>query len=403
MGKIQKWAIRILGGLAGLVLVAAVLLGVWPMPEDVAPQPADSLIGAPDSAPTTAPVESNRTILVEAGGSIQAAVDEAKPGDVIEIGPGTYHEAVQVETHNLTVRGAPAADGRYPLLDGENKLDNGFRVTGSFFTIEKLDIRNYTENGVIVQGAYGPTFRDLVIDSTGRYAVYPIASTQVLIEGVKASRIADAALYVGQSKDIIVRNNEAFASVTGIEIENSVNAVVENNYVHDNTGGILVFLLPHLNAKDGRDSLVKNNRIENNNLPNFAAEGIVARVPPGVGMIILAADSTEVTGNTFSGNGSTAIAVVSAGVFFDDTSEFDIPLTPERTWIHDNTFTHNATNPSPEATAYGFPNGNDILWDASAWDTTIDAPGAKIFPYAPGPGWPDFVKKVVWRAIQFVK
>jgi parallel beta-helix repeat protein len=226
----------------------------------------------------------------------------------------------------------------------------------------------------------------------------------VLIERVKTSGAADSALYVGESTDIIVRDNEAFNNVTGIEIENSNNALVENNYAHDNTGGILVFVLPHKNAKEGHDTVVRNNRIESNNFPNFGAAGTtVSQVPPGVGMLVLIADGTEITGNTFKDNGSVAIAVVNADTFFDDTSEFDIALSPEQTWIHDNTFTNNGTNSSPEALSYGFPAGNDILWDASAWDNTIDEPGAKTFPYAPGSAWPPLLKKAIWRAIQFVK
>jgi cytochrome c peroxidase len=403
MSKIQKWVVGIVGGLIVVLLVALVVMGFMPVPADVAPKPAESLIGAPADAPTTRPVESSQTYTVQPGDSIQAAVDKSKPGDTIEIMAGTYHEAVQVKTHNITVRGVPDASGQLPLLDGENKLDNGFKVTGSFFTIEKLDIRNYTENGVIAQGTYGPIFRDLVVDNTGRYAVFPIASTNVLIEGVTASGIADSALYVGQSKDIIVRNSEAFKSVTGIEIENSDNALVENNYVHDNTGGILVFVSPHLNSKEGHDNIVRNNKIENNNLPNFASGGLVQKVPPGLGMLILVSDNTEVSGNTISGNNSAGIAIVEAKTFEDDISDYDIPLVPEGTWVHGNTFTNNGTQLSESAAKYGLPGGNDILWDASGWNNTFDQPGAHVFPYAPSPAWPDFVKRIVWRAIQVLK
>jgi parallel beta-helix repeat protein len=91
--------------------------------------------------------------------------------------------------------------------------------------------------------------------------------------------------------------------VTGIEIENSINAIVENNYVHDNTGGILVFVLPNNVSKVGRDCIVRNNRVINNNLPNFAKpNSIVSRVMPGTGVFIMAADNTEVTANEIRGN-----------------------------------------------------------------------------------------------------
>jgi hypothetical protein len=44
-----------------------------------------------------------------------------------------------------------------------------------------------------------------------------------------------------QSDSIVVKNNEVFENVAGIEIENSFNADVHDNNSHDNTVGFLVF------------------------------------------------------------------------------------------------------------------------------------------------------------------
>jgi len=402
MNKALKWLGGIVIGLAVLVVAAILILGLLPTPVDVPPKPAPSFIGAPDGAPTTAPLESNRTIPVRAGESIQSAIDGAKPGDVIEVESGIYHEALKVSTHNLTLHGQSVDPAGWPILDGESKMDNGAFVTGSFFTIERFQIRNYTQNGVISQGTVGPVYRDLIIEDPGEYALFPILSTDVLIERVKASGAADSALYVGESKDIIVRDSEPFQNVTGIEIENSVNAVVENNYVHDNTAGILVFLLPHKNAKDGHNTKVINNRVENNNTPNFATQGIVREVPPGIGILILIADGTEVTGNTLSGNNSVGLAVVSADIFFKDTSDFDIPLTPEQTWVHDNTYRNNGAKSADFLVKAGLP-GVDVLWDAGAWDNTFDESNIKAFPVLPSSAWPGVLKKAVWQVLQLAK
>ena len=402
MNKVLKWIVGIVGGLVGLLLILVVVLGLLPIPADVPPKPLPGHTGAPDGVPTTAPVESNRTLTVNAGELIQGAIDQAKPGDVVEVMPGTYHEALTVSIHNLTLRGVADASGQWPILDGESQFDNGVFVTGSFFTIEQFQIRNYKENGAINQGGYGPVYRDLIIDNPGEYAVFPIASTNVLIERVKASGATDAALYVGQSRDIVVRDSEAFDNVTGIEIENSVNALVENNYVHDNTGGILVFLLPNLNAKDGHDTVVKNNRVENNNTPNFATGGVVQKVPPGTGILIMAADGTEVTGNIISGNNSAGIGVVASSIIFDDVSDFDIPLVPEQTWVHDNTYSDNGNDPAPLLADLGLP-GVDVLWDASGWDNRFDDAGIKTFPILPSSAWPDVAKKALWQVLQKLK
>ena len=77
--------------------------------------------------------------------TIQAAVDAAKPGDMIMIGEGTYNEAVDVETDRLTIRGA---DRNTTILDGQFKLENGIRVlSAKGVAVENLTARNYTTNG----------------------------------------------------------------------------------------------------------------------------------------------------------------------------------------------------------------------------------------------------------------
>src|SRR5690606_29552928 len=109
---------------------------------------------------------------------------------------------------------------------------------------------------------------------------------------------SDAGIYVGQSDRALVRNNYVHGNVAGIEIENTKDAEVVGNRVTDNTGGILVFNLPELQVKDGRRALVHENEVFANNRANFAIPGnIVASVPSGTGVVVLAADEIEITDN----------------------------------------------------------------------------------------------------------
>ena len=110
-------------------------------------------------------------------------------------------------------------------------------------------------------------------ETNGAYGLYPVLCTDVLIEECTAIGASDAGIYVGQSENIIVRRNRAEKNVAGIEIENSVNADVYENVATDNAGGILVFSLPDLPKKDGRNCRVFNNKVDRQQPRQFRPQG----------------------------------------------------------------------------------------------------------------------------------
>jgi parallel beta-helix repeat protein len=352
----------------------------------------------PATAVRAAATREPRVLVVKPGESIQAAVDQARPGDTIEVEPGRYREQVLVDIDDVTLRGRRRGEER-AVLDGEGELTDAVIASGHGFTIEGFGLRNYTSNGITAHGATKVAFKDLVIENTGLYGVYPVECKDVLITGVKASAIRDAALYVGQSRDIVIRGNEVFRNVTGIELENSVNARVEENYAHDNTGGILVFLLPNNPSKLGSDTKVVRNRVISNNHPNFGdPSAIVAKVPPGTGVLIMAADRTEVTANEIRGNDSFGIAVVSLKHAFPEGETFDVGQIPEGNWIHGNTLADNGRNPAPSVQAEG--GGGDLLWDGSGADNRWEQKTAtSLPPFLPSKGWPGFLATAWSRTV----
>lgn len=344
-----------------------------------------------------------QTITVKAGESIQAAVDQARPGDTVMVEPGVYFETVYVDIPDLTIKGVVDGEER-PWIDGQGVLSDGFNTTGDNFTLEGFGVKNTIGNGVLTTGAEHIVYRDMIIENAGIYGLYPIETTDVLIENSTLSGIADAAIYVGQSRGpIIVRNNEVFGNVTGIEIENSTNAEVYDNYAHDNTGGILVFLLPNNPSKVGYNTRVYNNRIENNNLPNFGAENsTVGKVPPGTGIMVMTADSTEIFGNSISGNQTFGVALTSLYILYPRDTVFDLGPLPENNWIHDNTYANNGYDPAGMVKELGLP-GADVLWSGEGWSNSFDEPDANMFPpLLPGRSWPDPAKRAIWRLYDIV-
>jgi cytochrome c peroxidase len=341
-----------------------------------------------------------QTVRVKAGESIQAALDKAIPGDIIEVEPGIYKEELKCDTKNITLRGISGASR--PVLEGDKKLSDGMLATGDNFVIENFDIRNYVANGVIVQHANNVVFRNLFVENTGLYGTYPVSCTGVTIENVKATGISDAAIYVGQSRDIVVRNCEAYGNVTGIEIENSINAIVENNYVYNNTGGILVFVLPNNVSKVGRDCIVRNNRVIDNNHANFGhPNSIVSQVPPGTGILVMAADNTEVTANEIRGNDCYGVAVFSLETTFQKGTAFDVGPTPDNTFIHNNTYSDNGKNPAGALTRAGLK-GADLVWDLKGWSNRWAENNATTATPILKDSWPAFARRAYWRALSWL-
>ncbi|MFN0111289.1 MAG: parallel beta-helix domain-containing protein [Blastocatellia bacterium] len=340
---------------------------------------------------------------VKPGESIQSALDRTIAGDTIEIHPGTYNETLLIDVDGITIRGL-IENGQRATLDGQNKLTDAVITSSHRFTIEGLMVKDYVNNGITVHGGTDVTFRDLVIENTGLYGVYPVESKGVLVENCKLTKISDAAIYVGQSRDIIVRNNECYENVAGIEIENSVNSLVENNYLHDNTAGMLVFLLPNNPSKVATDHKVRNNRIINNNHANFGDKNaIVGKLIPGTGLLIMAADRTEVTANEMRGNDSFGLAIVGLAVAFPKGRTFDVGSIPESNRIHGNTFADNGRNPGGLIKEVGAKNC-DIFWDGGGWNNSFEQSGVKSFPaILPSDNWPNPLRRAFTRAFNFVR
>ncbi len=371
-----------------LLLLVPVLLILFCLVYLVLPAGPDGPTGnanaREDRTPTCAvenqPVVTDpKTITVNPGEKIQAAIDQARPGDTVLIMPGTYNEGVVVKRNNITLRGQMDGATR-PVLDGQKQIGNGVIACGDNFTVENLHVKNYQANGVLTNGPDGVVMRNIFAEDTGEYGLFPVHSKNVLLENNLVTGSSDAALYVGQSDGVVMRNNEAHGNVTGLEIENTSNAIAENNYLYDNTAGLLVFVLPDLARKETSNNIVRNNRIIGNNHENFGKPGnTVSRVPPGVGIILLGPDATEITGNEIRDNRSAAIALVSLKTFFPERATFDVGTEPENNRIYNNTITHNAYDAHPAAKKFGFP-AVDIIWDGSGSNNTFEQKGATTFP-----------------------
>lgn len=287
--------------------------------------------------------------------AVQEALIDVQTGQTVCLGAGTFTftRQLSLDADGVFVRGE---GGEQTILDFSGQISggNGLLVTGNDVTISDLQILDTPGDGIRADNVENITFdgvhvvwpEEQSLDS-GAYGLYPVQSNGVTIRNCMVEGSRDAGIYVGQSTGILVEDNEARGNVAGIEIENSTDAIVRRNWAHDNTGGILVFNLPGLDIGDGKRTNVYDNILENNNTPNFGEPGTaVSLIPPGLGVIILAADQNEVKNNEIRGNKSSGVVVIA---YIDDLfappedPEFDIYA--EGNFIHDNTFENNGYDP----------------------------------------------------------
>lgn len=308
---------------------------------------------------------------------------DARPGDVIEVPAGRYSfdRSLSLRVDNVTLRGA-GQDKSVLSFKGQKAGAEGLLVNADHFTIENLAIEDAKGDGLKINEAEFVTIRGVRVEWTGGpktanggYGLYPVRTRNVLIEDSIAIGASDAGIYVGQSQDVIVRNNRAEYNVAGIEIENTINADVYGNVATNNTGGILVFNMPALKQPGGNIRVFKN-QVCANNTGNFGAKGTpVASVPAGSGVVINSNDDVEIFDNDIKDNKTANIivsSVYSTGYSEDSRSETFDPY-PERISVHGNRLSGGGDAPDGldlkalKIALFGL-NGRlpDVLWDGFA-------------------------------------
>ncbi len=264
-----------------------------------------------------------KTIAVAAGDDAQTRLQEAlisaAPGDVVELGTGRFKltDGLSLDVPKVTVKGQGSGQ---TILDftGQLGAGEGLLVTSDDVVLRDFAVENTKGDGIKSKGADRIIYYQLRVEwtggpkeSNGAYGIYPVESQDVLVDSVLVRGASDAGIYVGQSRNIIVRNSVALENVAGIEIENSYDADVHDNLATRNTGGILVFDLPNLLQMGGKNVRIFENVVVDNSTPNFAPKGnIVANVPTGTGVMVMANRNVHVFDNMLGQNGTTNIMVV---------------------------------------------------------------------------------------------
>jgi len=314
----------------------------------------------------------------DANEKLQEALILAEPGDVVELGAGVWRltDGLSLDVDNVTVRGAGVKDGEGSILDfsGQQGAGEGLLVTSDDVLLTDFAVLNTKGDGIKSKDANRIVYHQLRVEWTagpketnGSYGIYPVESSDVLVDSVYVRGASDAGIYVGQSKNVVVRDSIAKENVAGIEIDNCYDADVHDNIATQNTGGILVFDLPSLPQQGGHNVRVFDNIVQDNSTPNFAPKGnIVASVPTGTGVLVMANRRVEVFGNALENNGTANVMMVGYRYPYDDANYQPLP---QDIVVRDNV--HGKAGFAPD-----FPGGAEIaaamggaippvLWDGA--------------------------------------
>jgi hypothetical protein len=313
----------------------------------------DTTVASTDE-PTTTLVDEDEAVRRVPGeySTIQAAVDAAETGDLILIEPGTYTEAVDVETDNLTIRGLDR-DG--VVLDGQFELDNGIRVLGATgVAIENLTAMNYTNNGLFWVSSTGYRASYITTYRTGDYGIYAFDSVKGQIEFAHTVGSRDAGVYIGQCypcdavvTDVVSSNNGLGYSGTN----SGGNLLLVNSVWHNNRAGIVPNSGSYELCYPERETTIVGNLVYDNNQPDTPAID-VALLAQGNGILIAGGIGNVIERNRVDDHFRTGIGLVP---YLEETPNDDLPTQDE--W----------TIPCEEQKQQEFviPDGA-ILWDSYA-------------------------------------
>jgi len=331
---------------------------------------------------------------------LQMQLIKAKPGDVITIPDGVHpiNRGLSLNVSGVTLRGL-GMDKSILSFKGQVQGAEGLLVNASDFTIEDLAIEDTAGDALKINEGRNIVIRRVRTEWTngpdeknGAYGIYPVQAENVLLEDSVAIGASDAGLYVGQSRNVVVRNNRVEFNVAGIEIENTVYADVHGNVARNNTGGILVFNMPDL-PNPGHSTRVFGNEVVGNNTVNFGAEGTpVASVPAGSGIVINSNDRVEIFDNVITDNNTANIIVSSYfATGYQGTREVadDYDPYPETIYIYGNTLSGGGSAPEGlelkalKVAKFGltgsFP---DVLWDGYVNTDKADEHGRLLPEFA---------------------
>jgi parallel beta-helix repeat protein len=339
--------------------------------------------------------------IVKPNQSIQQAIDQARPGGIVAVLPGTYHESASA-TNGLEIGksvhliGLSTSKKRVVLENAGGQRNGIVAVPSEHYdcmschaslappftllpaaegmvlsqeptiyglTVSGITIKDFTNNGLFARGVDGFSFVDVHSVGNKNYGIFPVSSRNGLITLSSAVGADDSGIWVETSQNVRVTYNRVEGNVNGFEVSNSDDVLLAHNVVRGNTIGMAILFLPDIFPvrPDARRITIRDNLIQANNKPNTAREGaILSTVAAGFGILHVGVDDSLIEHNIIEDNEFSGISIVDyclavSGGPFDCSVDPDVVANPGFVADHEasnnrvveNLLVNNGTNPDP--------------------------------------------------------
>ncbi len=242
-------------------------------------------------------------------GTVQDAVDAARPGDLVLVSPGVYREAVLVVTPEVTIRGT---DRNTVVLDGRGGLETGVSVvdTGGV-AVENLTVRNYSNSGLTWIDAAGFRASHVTAYDNGRVGIDVFDSVDGLVEQVWASGSGEVGLRITQCDpcQIVVDGLTAVDNGTGVLLTNAGRELqVVRSTVRSNRAGIVLHSTGFSLCGPQQGATVAGNLVGPNDRRDLLI-GEVGIVADNSGIAVVGGRDNDVRSNRVTGQPAFGIVV----------------------------------------------------------------------------------------------
>ena len=200
-------------------------------------------------------------IIVQPGNSIQAAVNNSNPGDIITIKAGTYTENVKITKGNITIR-SESGNPDNTIIKSKSSTVNVLSVQADNVTIsgiKAIGASGSGYSGIYLSGCNKCVIENNKLMSNG-YGIYLVSSKGCTISKNMVTNNGYYGIVLGSSSGNKISGNIASSDARGIHIGSSDdNTITGNNVTANSAYGMYVCGLSDRN-------LIYNNYFNNTNM-----------------------------------------------------------------------------------------------------------------------------------------